>query len=206
MRSFHRMLALATIAATMFSAIPVQAGPLGRAIFGPRVEFKQTTVIRGTMAPACAMKATASCNTATYYQTGTVATPQAPGKVLPVPQAPAKTIPAPQATTTTYPAPLPPQVMQNDSAAFLAAVNLWRAQNGRRPLAWDNNLAAFAARNVGIHSLMPAGCSQCWSGTHNLMSSLSMWKVSGAHRAILLNATTTIGASSCPSGATANVR
>jgi len=194
MRSFKRILALAMIAVLSLPA-SIQAGPIGRAIFGPRAAFKQKTVVRGT--PTCSAPAAMGCS-------ATVATPQPPAKVLPVLQAPAKVIPAPQVPGS-FPAPQPPQVYNNsEAAAFLAAVNVWRGQNGRRPLIWDNNLASFATRNIG-HSFIPAGCSQCWSGARGLMPSLSMWKTSGPHAAILLTGTM-IGASSGPNGATANIR
>lgn len=90
---------------------------------------------------------------------------------------------------------------------FLNLVNNWRAQNGRGPLEWDSNLAYCASLNTGVHNHgTNGGAMQCWASPQNLISSFYMWINSGSHASILLNATSTIGAAICPSGATANCR
>jgi len=99
------------------------------------------------------------------------------------------------------------QATQDGPAAFLASLNAWRAMNGRGPLQWDSNLAAYAATNSGVHSPgSSGGGSQVWAGVRSYSHALQMWISSPAHRAILLNATSSIGVSLCPSGTTANAR
>lgn len=94
-----------------------------------------------------------------------------------------------------------------ESTLFLMALNAWRAQHGRGPLRWDAGLAAHAASNRGVHDPgSMGGARQCWAGTSSLMAALGMWQGSSAHASILLNATSVIGASRCPSGSTANAR
>ena len=112
--------------------------------------------------------------------------------------APAAIAPAPVQSTA------PVQWTPTDEAgAFLASLNLWRAAYGRHPVSWDATLAAYAARNAGIHDGTP---NQCWSSTNSLMASLELWKSSPAHAAILLSATVAVGAAPCPSGCTVNAR
>ena len=100
-----------------------------------------------------------------------------------------------------------PQPQTHDAGSFLAALNQWRAAHGRGPLAWDAGLAALAARNAGIHQPgTNGGAGQCWAGVDNLDVALRMWFASPRHASILLNASTSVGASLCPSGATCNAR
>ena len=95
----------------------------------------------------------------------------------------------------------------SEAAIFLSALNLWRAQHGRGPLRWDAGLAAYAASNGGVHAQgSSGGAMQCWAGTSSLTAALGLWQRSGAHAAILLNASSVIGAARCPSGSTANAR
>ena len=110
------------------------------------------------------------------------------------------------------PAPVTYQPMSrayapSDAGSFLAALNQWRAAHGRGPLAWDAGLASHAATNAGIHQPgSNGGAGQCWAGVANLDVALRMWFASPAHASILLNASTSVGASLCPSGATCNAR
>ena len=95
----------------------------------------------------------------------------------------------------------------SDTGSFLAALNQWRAAHGRGPLAWDAGLAAHAASNAGVHQPgSNGGAGQCWAGVASLDVALRMWFASPAHASILLNASTSVGASLCPSGATCNAR
>lgn len=92
-------------------------------------------------------------------------------------------------------------------AAFLSAINTERARYGRPPLAWDATLAAFAARNAGIHQPgTNGGAGQCWAGVSSMATALQQWMASPPHRSILLNATSSVGVALCPSGCTANAR
>lgn len=102
---------------------------------------------------------------------------------------------------------VPQYTVQDSPAAFLAALNAWRAQHGRGPVGWDSNLAAWASRNTGIHAPgSSGGAAQCWAGTRGYLAALRMWQTSGPHAAILLSATTAIGVSPCPTGMTCNAR
>ncbi len=90
---------------------------------------------------------------------------------------------------------------------FLNLVNSWRRQYGRDPIGWDSSLAYYASLNTGVHNPgTNGGAAQCWASPQNLISSFYLWINSGPHAAILLNATSAIGAAICPSGATANCR
>ena len=105
-----------------------------------------------------------------------------------------------------YRAPAPPRGGGYAPDGFLSSLNAWRARNGRGPLAWDNGLASYAACNTGVHAPgSSGGGAQCWAGVQSLDAALPMWESSPAHAAILLTGTT-VGASTCPSGATCNVR
>lgn len=104
------------------------------------------------------------------------------------------------------PTPVIAQPAGSDAGAFLVALNQWRAQNGRPPLAWDPGLAAAAATNAGVHSLGSSGGGmQVWSGTRDYGSALAMWESSPSHAAILLSGTSA-GVSSSATGLTLNVR
>lgn len=107
--------------------------------------------------------------------------------------------PQPQPTVTQA-------TVADEAAAFLAALNAWRAAHGRHPIGWDASLASWAAANTGIHTVRAPSSSQCWAGTRSLTVALRMWQASPPHAAILLNATVAVGASPCPSGATCNAR
>ena len=110
-------------------------------------------------------------------------------------------------TTTTQQFSSAQTTFYGDSAGdFLALLNAERARYGRRPLVWDGTLAAYAARNTGIHAVRAPGSSQCWAGTRSYRHAFSMWMRSPSHRAILLNASYSVGCSTCPSGVTANAR
>jgi hypothetical protein len=159
-----------------------------------------------TIAALCAVPARAQCSGGYCYRpAGRVVYYQpAPAPVRWVYVQPAAAAPAPApAPQTIY--PVQQLTAADEAGAFLAALNQWRAWHGRGPLAWDVTLASWAAAEAGIHTVRPAGTSQCWSGYRSLLTSLSAWQASPAHAAILLSGTT-IGASPCPSGATANVR
>lgn len=113
----------------------------------------------------------------------------------------------PQAVSATPQAVTYQATVTDEAGAFLASLNAWRAAYGRHPLSWDYSLAAYAASNAGVHAPgTSGGASQAWAGTTSLMSALQMWQSSPAHAAILLNATTSVGASMCPSGVTCNSR
>lgn len=116
--------------------------------------------------------------------------------------------PAPVAyVPTTTPPAAPLQAGPADEAgAFLAGLNAWRAAYGRHPVSWDYSLASWAASNAGYHSVVAPGAAQCWAGTSSLTVALEMWKRSPAHASILLNATVSVGAAPCASGATCNAR
>lgn len=174
-----------------------------------------TTTTLATIALACAAHGQTCC-TGGYC-------PRPPGRVVWYRPAPAPVryvvvyqAPAPAAYTPAPAAEAPAQVQPpapaqwspgDEAAAFLAALNQWRAWHGRHPLSWDVALAGYAASNAGVHAPgSSGGASQCWAGTSSLMAALEMWKASPAHAAILLNATTSVGASPCPTGATANAR
>lgn len=104
------------------------------------------------------------------------------------------------------PTPVIAQPAGNDAGAFLVALNQWRWQNGRPPLAWDPSLAAWAGSNAGVHDgRSSGGVPQVWAGTSSLTAALRLWQTSPAHAAILLTGTT-VGASPSPFGSTANVR
>lgn len=92
-------------------------------------------------------------------------------------------------------------------AHLLSLINNWRAQLGRGPVGWDANLAYYASLNSSIHQPGTSGGGmQCWAGVADLVSAFHMWVASPPHAAILLNATSAIGASLCPSGSTLNAR
>lgn len=111
-----------------------------------------------------------------------------------------------QVAPATY-QPAPQAHAMGDAGGFLATLNQWRAAHGRGPLAWDAGLAAHAASNAGIHQPgTNGGAGQCWAGVASLDVALRMWFASPAHASILLNASTSVGASLCPSGATCNAR
>ena len=113
---------------------------------------------------------------------------------------------APAPAPATY-QPTPRAHALSEAGSFLAALNQWRAAHGRGPLAWDAGLAAYAASNAGIHQPgTSGGAGQCWAGVANLDVALRMWFASPPHASILLNASTSVGASICPSGATCNAR
>ena len=102
-------------------------------------------------------------------------------------------------------AAVPQASLTDETAAFLAALNAWRQAYGVHPASWDYDLASWAARETGIHSVLAPGASQTWAGTSSLMGALAMWEASPAHAAILLSGSV-VGAAPCPSGATCNVR
>lgn len=105
--------------------------------------------------------------------------------------------------------PAPPPVGPSTAPAFLAALNRWRAGSGLHPLAWDDTLARYAATNRGQHDPDSMGDArgQTWASTHDLLEALDLWKGSAKHAAILRDpSATVVGASPCPSGATANTR
>lgn len=91
---------------------------------------------------------------------------------------------------------------------FLAALNAYRAQMGRGPVGWDNYLASRAATNniAGHAPHSMAGGGQCWASGFSYLSALYRWIASPSHNAILLNATSAVGCSTCPSGMTLNTR
>lgn len=97
----------------------------------------------------------------------------------------------------------------HSTAGFLPTLNAWRARHGRGPVGWDQGLAAYAAtNNLAGHapcSVAP-GSSQCWAGVGDETQALYMWFNSPSHASILLNATTSVGVSRCPSGTTCNAR
>jgi len=99
---------------------------------------------------------------------------------------------------------------QGDSPeAFLQALNAHRARNGRGPVGWDSNLAATAAtNNIAGHAphSMRGAAGQCWASGTGYLSALQRWIASPSHNAILLNATSAVGCSPCPSGMTLNTR
>lgn len=108
--------------------------------------------------------------------------------------------------TVTYQATQTITYQGDDPASFLAALNAHRARYGRGPVGWDPNLAAWAASNNGVHAAhsMHGRAGQCWAGTRSYMHALRMWIASPAHNAILLNATSAVGCSPCPTGMTLN--
>jgi len=92
-------------------------------------------------------------------------------------------------------------------AQMLAILNDWRARSGRGPVGWDSGLAYYASLNTGVHAPgTNGGGAQCWASPQDLVSAMYMWMASPPHAAILLNATTAVGASICPSGSTLNAR
>jgi uncharacterized protein YkwD len=92
-------------------------------------------------------------------------------------------------------------------AQLLSLINNWRATAGRGPVGWDSSLAYFASLNSGVHQPgTNGGGMQCWASPRDLIASFYMWVNSPPHAAILLNASTAIGAAICPSGSTLNAR
>ena len=124
------------------------------------------------------------------------------------------------------PAPAPPSAVYGVPAAgtavaatqpgdFLAAVNAYRAGHGLRALAFDANLAAFAAANNGWqavrglgHHVNPNAYQVAAAGPGlSPAAALASWHGSPAHRAILLNPSVrVIGYAFGPGAATANLR
>lgn len=115
-------------------------------------------------------------------------------------------------------APRPAVAYEGDGpAVFLTIINAERARHGRRALVWDSTLAAYASRNTSSladpryrghspWSMAPGASGQCWAGCRSYSQAAYMWLRSPAHRAIILNATVSIGVAPCPSGMTANTR
>lgn len=92
-------------------------------------------------------------------------------------------------------------------AAFMALLNQARAASGRPPLAWDANLAAYAATNAGIHQPgSSGGAGQCWAGVRSYREAFRLWAASPPHWAILMGARSSVGVAICPTGITANAR
>lgn len=87
-----------------------------------------------------------------------------------------------------------PTAIQTTTGDVLAPVNAERARHGLRPLAFDANLAAWAASNNraqgarGLGHHVQCGAWQCAAvGTPTAQAAVAMWMASPAHRAILLN-------------------
>lgn len=135
--------------------------------------------------------------------------PRPPGRVVYY-----RAVPPPVAYVPVYqaapqPAPLAPtyQAAGGGYAAALAVINGARASAGRGPLAWSATLAAYAASNTGVHAPgSSGGAGQCWAGVADPVAAARMWLGSPAHWAILVNATTEVGISTCPTGVTCNAR
>jgi hypothetical protein len=141
----------------------------------------------GRRAARRAMRAAPAC-TQTAYATPYTAQPT-----------PYTVTPSPQAFR-----PDPPG--SSDQAAFLAALNAWRAAHGRGPLVWDQGLAGAAMSNTGVHDgRSSAGAMQTWAGTRSLTQALGLWQASPAHAQILLSGTT-VGAGPSSTGVTANLK
>lgn len=146
--------------------------------------FAMIAIVLTGLVFSCAAHGQTYCANGTCYRQPTYARPVA----------------ATVTTTTTYAADSP--------ATFLALLNAERARHGRGPLAWDGNLAAYASRNTGIHAAASRapGSSQCWAGTRSYRHAYQLWRNSGAHWTILVNARQSVGVAPCPSGMTANAR
>jgi len=87
---------------------------------------------------------------------------------------------------------------------FLNLVNQHRANHGLGPLSWDENCAAYAALNNGVHDPQSIHGMQVWAGASDFVSAFNMWVASPAHNAILLGARSVIGVARCLTGCTAN--
>jgi len=87
---------------------------------------------------------------------------------------------------------------------FLNLVNQHRANHGLVPLSWDENCAAYAALNNGVHDPQSIYGMQTWAGVTDFVSAFNMWVASPAHNAILLGAISVIGVARCLTGCTAN--
>ena len=95
-------------------------------------------------------------------------------------------------------------------SAALTVINAARAAAGRAPLPFDPSLAAWASQNVANpshpHNRLAPGAGQCTAFVADPVAAAHQWLNSPSHRAILMNATTSIGIASCPGGVTANAR
>jgi uncharacterized protein YkwD len=95
-------------------------------------------------------------------------------------------------------------VQDSAEQQFLNLVNQHRANHGLAPLSWDENCAAYAALNNGVHDPQSIHGMQVWAGASDFVSAFNMWVASPAHNAILLGARSVIGVARCLTGCTAN--
>lgn len=99
----------------------------------------------------------------------------------------------------------------NEQDSFMVALNRYRQSRGVKALAWDQQLADWAAinnRRGGGHRYVPIGCAQNWASTSDAMESLEMWKRSRGHNANLLRRDATVCGFACDTrtGTTFNIR
>jgi Cysteine-rich secretory protein family len=107
-------------------------------------------------------------------------------------------------------------VADDSPAGFVAGLNRYRAGLRLSPLAWDGDLARFAALNTSNvfdpvhHGHSPRsrapGASQCQASTASYTEALRQWIASPDHQALLRSARGTVGIARCPSGMTVNMR
>lgn len=107
-------------------------------------------------------------------------------------------VPVPQPESEPEPAPAPAPAQAADPYGFAAYLNAYRAAAGLAPLAYDNDLSAWAAQNNvqqagrGLgHHVNPNCFQNCAWNTPDAASTAGEWLNSPGHRANMLNPSVT---------------